>query len=102
MIAVDEQAVLESITLDVPWGLIERFTTLRREHPNDVRTAAAEITSRLEAHGVPFELFEPEIFLSLPGHASVQLGQNHFNAKPMAMSLSTEGLTAPLVYMSSL
>lgn len=102
MIAVDEQAVLESIKLDVPWDLIERFTTLRREHPSDVRTAASEITSRLGAHGVPFELLEPEIFLSLPGKASVKFGQHQYNAKPMAMSLSTEGLSAPLVYMSSL
>ena len=102
MIAVEEQTVLESINLDLPWGLIERFTILRREHPEDVRTAAKEITSRLEAHGVPVEVLEPEIFLSLPGKASVTLGQNSYNAKPMAMSLSSEGLTAPLVYMLSM
>lgn len=101
MITADEQSVLESISLDLPWNLIERFTTLRREHPDDVRTAAQEISTRLEAHGVPHEVLEPEIFLSLPGKASLNLGSDIFRAKPMAMSAATTGLTAPLVYMPS-
>lgn len=101
MITTDERAVLESINLDLPWNLIERFTTLRREHPSDVRIAAAEIASRLQTHGVPHEVLEAEIFLSLPGRASVSLGAKSFKAKPMAMSAPTTGLTAPLVYMPS-
>ena len=90
MIAPDEKAVLDSVNLEMPWGLIERFTTLKREHPDDVRTAAAEIASRLKQIGVPFEVFEPEIYLSLPGKASVQQGSSSFRAKPMAMSRPAE------------
>ncbi len=79
--------------------MIERFTTLRREHPRDVRTAADEIVGRLRRLGVPVEVHEPEIFLSLPGKASVRVGSKTYRAKPLAMSRSVpEGLTAPLVF----
>ena len=92
-------AALNDVTLDEPWSLIERFTTLRREHPDDVRTACDEIVERLRKHGVPVEVHDPEVFLSLPGKASVTIGTTTFRAKPMAMSLALpNGRTAPLVY----
>src|SRR5688572_33391528 len=96
MLTPDINSALSDITLDEPWSLIERFTTLRREHPDDVRTACDEIVSRLRKHGVPVEVHDPEVFLSLPGKASVTVGNATFRAKPMAMSVAhTKGLTAP-------
>jgi hypothetical protein len=93
-------AALADISLDEPWSLIERFTTLRREHPDDVRTACDEIVSRLRRLGVPVEVHDPEVFLSLPGRASVAAGDQTFRAKPMAMSAAhPDGLTAPLAYV---
>jgi len=83
--------LLDDVTLDAPWALIERFSTLKREHPNDVRTAAREIVQRLEAFGVPVTVHEPEIYLSLPGKASVLGGGTSFRAKPLAMSRGPEG-----------
>jgi hypothetical protein len=92
-------AAINDVSLDEPWSLIERFTTLRREHPDDVRTAADEIVARLRKHDVPVEVHDPEVFLSLPGKASVTLGKTTFRAKPMAMSVAfPDGRTAPLVY----
>jgi N-acetylated-alpha-linked acidic dipeptidase len=91
--------LLDDVTLDAPWALIERFSTLKREHPDDVRTAAREIVQRLETFGVPVTVHEPEIYLSLPGKASVQGGGTSFRAKPLAMSRAVpKGLTAPLVF----
>ena len=91
--------LLDDVSLDVPWELIERFATLKREHPDDVRAAARLIVSRLESHGVPATVHEPEIFLSLPGAARVEAGGRRFSAKPLAMSRSVpDGLTAPLVF----
>jgi hypothetical protein len=88
------------ISLDAPWSLIERYTTLRREHPADVSTACDEIVARLQAHGVPVEVHRPELFLSLPGKAQVVAGAQTFRAKPMAMSVAyPSGLTAPLAYV---
>lgn len=93
-------AAVSDVSLDAPWALIERFTTLRREHPTDVATAADEIVSRLRAHGVPVDVHSPELFLSLPGRASVAAGATTFRAKPMAMSVAyPSGLTAPLAYV---
>src|SRR5512139_3648557 len=90
---------LGDVSIDEPWALIQRFTTLRREHPDDVRTACDEIVSRLRRLGVPVEVHDPEVYLSLPGKASVTVGSATFRAKPMAMSLALpDGRSAPLVY----
>ncbi len=98
-VLADLAPLLNDVSLDVPWELIERFSTLKREHPDDVRAAAQLIVSRLESHGVPVIVHEPEIFLSLPGAARVEAGGKTFRAKPLAMSRSVpEGLTAPLVF----
>ena len=95
-------AALADVSLDAAWPLIERFTTLRREHPTDVSSAAAEITSRLRALGVPVDVHRPILFLSLPGQASVTVEGATLRAKPMAMSVPyPEGLTAPLVYVAA-
>jgi hypothetical protein len=96
----EQAAAIQSVTLDQPWALIERFTTLKREHPDDVATAAAEIAGRLTRLGVPVEVHRPTLFLSLPGQASIQAGAQTFRAKPMAMSVAYPGgLTAPLAYV---
>ena len=39
MLTSELQAALADVSVDEPWALIQRFTTLRREHPDDVRTA---------------------------------------------------------------
>lgn len=89
---------LADVSLDEPWSLIERFTTLRREHPDDVRAACDEIVARLRRHGVPVEVHEPVIYLSLPGQGSVTGAAGTFRAKPMAMS-AAGSFTAPLAYV---
>lgn len=96
-----EEDLLEQINIEVPWELVERFSTMVREHPDDVRIAAKEIVKRLDQHGVPYQWHEPSLFLSLPGKAHVELGGRSFRAKPMAMSQPAQGLTAPLGYAPS-
>ncbi|HEU5153691.1 MAG TPA: hypothetical protein VFU03_03070, partial [Gemmatimonadales bacterium] len=61
--------LLNDVSLAMPWELIEQFSTLKREHPDDVRAAAQMMISRLESHGIPVTVHEPEIYLSLPGKA---------------------------------
>lgn len=100
MLTDAQNAALASISLDAPWALIDRFTTLRREHPTDVKVAADEIVTRLRQYGVPVEVHEPTIFLSLPGKASIASGGATYRAKPMAMSVAfPNGLMAPLAYV---
>ncbi len=86
-------------TVDHAWPLIERFSTLKREHPRDVETAAQDIVARLTALGIPVTVHEPELFLSIPGAAEVRVGSGSYRAKPMAMSRATRGTTAPLLYL---
>ncbi len=94
------QRACESVTIDEPWSLVERFSTLKREHPRDVSTACDEIVSRLQRLGLPVEVHRPNLFLSLPGKASITVGTREFRAKPMAMSVPyPDGLTAPLAYV---
>ena len=96
----EQSAATAAVTLHEPWALIERFTTLKREHPDDVNPAAEEIVGRLTRLGVPVEVHRPTLFLSLPGTANVAVGAQTFRAKPMAMSVPyPEGVTAPLAYV---
>ncbi len=99
MIPPEIGRILTSVATENVWPLIERFSTLKREHPRDVDIAAAEIVARLESFGLPVTVHEPELFLSLPGSGAVLLGQRRFRAKPMAMSRATTGLVAPLAYL---
>lgn len=102
MLLAEERQLLDAVTLDRPWELITTFSTLKREHPNDVRRAAEHIERHLRELGIPVDVHVPELFLSLPGQASVSVGGLTFAAKPMAMSaVFPEGLTAPLVYQPS-
>lgn len=102
MLRPDEQALLDSVSLEAPWELIERFSVLKREDPADVRTAAGLIAERLRQRGVPVEVHTPELFLSIPRSARIEVGGLSLHAKPMAMSaIYQNGLSAPLVYQPS-
>ncbi|MEM7121317.1 MAG: M28 family peptidase [Pseudomonadota bacterium] len=95
-----EQTILDDLNLDEPWTLIERFSAFPRERPDDVNAAMDMVAERLRDFGVPHKLYEPELYLSLPGAASVKLGNRRLRAKPSSFSLSLpEGLKAPLLHV---
>jgi N-acetylated-alpha-linked acidic dipeptidase len=100
-----EGALLGEISIDEPWALIERFSTLARESGSkDEATAAEYIAGRLQALGVPHTVCLPELYLSLPRSAHVTLGRAEprvLQAKPPSFSVSTgpDGLTGELVYV---
>ena len=95
-------SLLADTSFDLGWSLIERFAVLVRESGSiDERAAAHFITSRLEVLGVPFELHEPELYLSVPRSASVDLDGTELAAKPPSFSASTgpKGLSAEAVHV---
>ena len=99
MISSAEQAILDAANLTAPWELIEQFSVLKREDPEDVSRAADLIAERLARHGVPVEVHRPELFLSIPKSASVTVGDVTLSAKAMAMSARFPGgLRGELVY----
>lgn len=92
--------LIDQVTLDAPWSLVEAFSTMPRWKPQDVETAAYNIAERLKALDVPVKLLESNLHLSIPFTASVMAGGRTFNAKPPAYARDCrEGLSAPLVHV---
>ena len=97
-----ERAFLDDVTLDMPWALVESFSRMPRWRPEDVNRAADVIAERLRAAGVPVELHEPELCLSIPLDASVTAGGVSYRAKPPSSSLAVPaGRTAKLVRLQA-
>ena len=96
----EETALLDQVTIDDPWALVESFATFKREHPDDVNRGMDEVVDRLSKHGVEVTVHEPELFLSLPGEARVEAAGVTYRAKPPAFSANApDGFSGPLVYI---
>ena len=92
----------DHIDVGFAWDLVERFATEPRERPGETRRGAEIVADRLRAAGIPVTMHEPTLFLSLPGPASVAIGEKRLNAKPPAFSASVpQGLSAPMVHMTA-
>ncbi len=101
-ISAAEQAFLDDITLDMPWALVETFSTMPRWRPEDVNAAAEVIAGRLRAVGVPVEMHAPEIYLSIPLSASVTAGNIAYRAKPPSSAMpAPDGVTGRLVSLKA-
>lgn len=99
-----EHAILSTIALDVPWSVVEQFSSLvRLSGSPEERTAFEVLIKYLTEWGVPHTLHEPETFISIPLNASVRADGRTFRAKTPAMSVSTgdAGITGALVYLPS-
>jgi N-acetylated-alpha-linked acidic dipeptidase len=97
-----ERRILDAVTLEAPWALVETFARMPRWMPEDVNTGADTIVAMLKAHGIPVTVHEPEIYLSIPLEASVEAGGMTHRAKPPTASLpAPDGVTAPLVYLAA-
>ena len=96
----DETKLLETLSLDVAWPLVETFATIPREAPADCDRAAGLIVDALREAGVPVTIHEPELYLALPRHGSVRLGGATLFAKPSPFTASRpDGVTARLVHV---
>ncbi len=101
-ISDSERRFIDEVSLDMPWGLVEAFSTMHRWRPEDVNRGADVIAGRLRAAGVPVEVHEPEIFLSIPLSASVTAANVTYRAKPPSSSLSApQGVTGKLVALKT-
>jgi N-acetylated-alpha-linked acidic dipeptidase len=97
-----ERRFLDAVSLDLPWGLVETFATMPRWRPEDVNRGADVIVQRLRGAGVPVEVHEPELFLSIPLSASVVAGGESYRAKPPSSSLSVpKGRQGKLVRLNA-
>ncbi|MGB3024345.1 M28 family peptidase [Paradevosia shaoguanensis] len=96
-----KQAV-DQVNGEAPWSLVEAFATMPRWKPEDVEASAHDIARRLREVGVPVELLEASLYLSIPYEASVEAGGETLLSKPPAYSVSCpEGLTGALAHVPS-
>ena len=87
--------------MSAPWGLIEKFANQYREKPEDASRGAEMIAEALQAEGVPVTMYAPELYLSLPGAASVEAEGVSFAAKPPAFCASVPmGVEAELLFVA--
>ena len=94
-------ALRKEINLNAPWDLIEKFAHQHREKPEDVNRGAEIIGNALKAHDIPVTMHAPELFLSLPGDASIEANGVRYAAKPPAFCASMpEGIEAALIYVA--
>jgi len=94
-------ALRKEINLSTAWGLVEKFAHQHREKPEDANRGAEMIAEALQAEGVPVTMHTPELFLSLPGAASVEAEGVRFAAKPPAFCASIpDGIEAELVFVA--
>ena len=96
------EALLADVSFDLGWSLLERFAVLVRESGSaDERAGAHFIVSRLEAMEIPHTVYEPELYLSIPRGASVEVAGASLTAKPPSFATSTprKGLSAQPIYV---
>src|SRR5882724_10674909 len=96
-----EASLIADATLDDAWPIVEAFSKIKREHPEDGNRAISLVVERLRAHGVPVTVYEPMLYLTLPQGAHVEADGRRMHARPAPMTLSApRGVEAELVYVA--
>ncbi len=86
-----ERRFVDEVSLDLPWGLVEHFSGMPRWRPEDVNRGMDALVERLRGEGIPVEVHQPEIYLSIPYAASVSAGGITYRAKPPSSALPVPG-----------
>jgi N-acetylated-alpha-linked acidic dipeptidase len=96
----DTDPIIDDISLDAPWALVETFSKMPRWRPADVNKGADVITKALKKYAVPVKVHEPTLYLSIPFSAEVRVNGKTMHAKPPAYSRNApDGVTGELVYV---
>lgn len=97
-----ERQILADVSVDAPWALVEAYAKMPRWRPEDVNRGVDHLVGMLGKLGVPVTVHEPDIYLSIPLHAAVTVGNQSFRAKPPSMSISVpEGIEADMIYLKT-
>ncbi|MFD1514351.1 M28 family peptidase [Halomarina rubra] len=98
-----ERDLVESVSADEPWALVERFAELTRVSGTaDERAAADYIVDRLADLGVAHEVYHPELYLSTPDRAAIRTGDGWSSETAKTVSFSANAsVTGDLVYVEN-
>ncbi len=105
--AADEELLMQEISLDEPWALIETYAGLVRESGTKHEKRAFDyLSKRLKKLGVPHTVHTPTLLISVPRKARLEVltpERKLFTAKTPSMSLSTGGKwkRGEVVYLST-
>jgi hypothetical protein len=101
-ISASERRFIDEVSMALPWDLVEEFSRMPRWRPEDVNRGADMLVAKLKGAGVPVEVHEPEICLSVPLSASVTAGGVTYRAKPPSSSLCVpDGCSGRLVALKA-
>jgi hypothetical protein len=79
-----ERRVVDEISVEEPWALLEEFSGLERVSGTEDEVRAAEyLTERLDAHGVSYERHDPELYISQPHGATLSVQDRPFEHGPL-------------------
>jgi hypothetical protein len=79
-----ESRLTDAVSIDEPWDLLETFSRLERvSGTEDERAAAEYLTDRLDACGVAYERYDPELYISQPHNASITVDDGVFEPGPV-------------------
>jgi len=97
-----EAALMANARIEDAWSLVTRFSTMRRQDPQEAAQAGEEIARRLVALGLPVTIHRPRLYLAVPKDAHVTLAGRRFAARPAQLAeTAPKGLTAPLVFVEA-
>ncbi|USZ70184.1 M28 family metallopeptidase (plasmid) [Halorussus salilacus] len=99
-----EGSVVDAVSIDEPWALLEKFSGLERLSGTEEEEEAAEyIANRLESFGVSYERYDPELYISQPHDATIRTPDREFEPGPVktvSFAASTT-VSGDVVYVGS-
>jgi hypothetical protein len=98
-----EADIVDAVSAEVPWHLVERFSELERVSGTaDEREAATYLADRLAQFGVDHETHRPDLYLSTPHGASIETGNGWVSETVKTVSFSASGQAeGELVYVEN-
>ena len=93
------ETMLNEVSLDAPWALVEAFSKQPRWQPQDVNNGADMIVKRLKAHGVPVTVHEPRSISRFPSRRRCGSAHDHAGEAAGLSAARPRGSRAQLVYV---
>lgn len=79
-----EQSLVDTVSVDEPWALLEEFSELNRlSGTKDEDEAAEYILDKLDAFDVDANRYDPELYISQPHDASLRTLNKEFEPGPV-------------------
>jgi Iap family predicted aminopeptidase len=98
-----DEAIIDSVSVDEPWAVVERFSELERVSGTlDEHKAAMYLTDRLDSFGVDHELVGPELYLSTPHSAEIETDDGWTSKTVKTVSFSaSRTVKGDLIYIEN-